>query len=488
MTTNTNTTATSVTASQPEALRLAEVLENFYMGIGRIDATSAAAELRRLHALTTAAPAASWAASPLTADQIKSIHHDLCTTTGANYLSIARAIEAAHGIAAEAPAAQEAEPAARDRHLDLLSDVLDAKEAMRAAGCKQADFATMFDEFRATAAAPRPQADAVAVPEGWRLVPVEPTGVMKDTGAFHLPVSAGRPWAAADCYRAMIEAAPQAPAAPAAASDVLEVVLHAFEQKERGRLSATIAATLVEELRASMAALAPAAAAEQAPAPAAGAAPSLDDLTRTMHITEHHGTVLPDGRTLGAWSRSYYAPMPAPDAPTSPWLIGVDMAGGPDATAYRTVTAAPTDAMVDAYLLAQRRAVEEADRFGRPNIGGLHKDTVREACRAGLAAALGAAAPAQEAEDGWMPIETAPKDGTEIDLFNRGGHREAGAFWGLPPHECGEMGRYCDSDWHGYEPGWVTDFWGEPQPDSTFSHWRRKPAPPAARARQEGQA
>lgn len=51
-----------------------------------------------------------------------------------------------------------------------------------------------------------------------------------------------------------------------------------------------------------------------------------------------------------------------------------------------------TDAMVDAYLEAQRRAVEEADRFGRPNIGGLHTDTVREACRQGLMAAIGAAA------------------------------------------------------------------------------------------------
>jgi hypothetical protein len=50
----------------------------------------------------------------------------------------------------------------------------------------------------------------------------------------------------------------------------------------------------------------------------------------------------------------------------------------------------PTDAMVDAYLAAQRKTVEEADRFGRPNVGGLHTDTVREACRNGLAAALSA--------------------------------------------------------------------------------------------------
>jgi hypothetical protein len=57
----------------------------------------------------------------------------------------------------------------------------------------------------------------------------------------------------------------------------------------------------------------------------------------------------------------------------------------------------PSDAMVDAYLQAQRRAVEESDQFGRPNIGGLHTNTVREACRAGLKAALAAAPPTAQA-------------------------------------------------------------------------------------------
>lgn len=44
---------------------------------------------------------------------------------------------------------------------------------------------------------------------------------------------------------------------------------------------------------------------------------------------------------------------------------------------------------IDAYLKAQRETVEEADRaWGRPNVGGLHTNTVREACRNGLMAAL----------------------------------------------------------------------------------------------------
>ena len=34
---------------QPEALRLADVLEHFYMNIGKFDSYGAAAELRRLH-------------------------------------------------------------------------------------------------------------------------------------------------------------------------------------------------------------------------------------------------------------------------------------------------------------------------------------------------------------------------------------------------------------------------------------------------------
>jgi hypothetical protein len=48
-------------------------------------------------------------------------------------------------------------------------------------------------------------------------------------------------------------------------------------------------------------------------------------------------------------------------------------------------------AMVDAYLAEQRRTVDEADRnWGRPPGGGLHTDTVREACRNGITAALAA--------------------------------------------------------------------------------------------------
>lgn len=71
-----------------------------------------------------------------------------------------------------------------------------------------------LDASPAATAAPK-------VPEGYKLVPLEPTGVMKDAGAFSgLPVAhAGETWTAARVYRAMLAAAPAAPEAtvPAAA-------------------------------------------------------------------------------------------------------------------------------------------------------------------------------------------------------------------------------------------------------------------------------
>lgn len=64
--------------------------------------------------------------------------------------------------------------------------------------------------------------DQPAVAAGWVMVPVEPTGVMKDCGAGSLPLAAAKPWAAGDCYRAMLAAAPQ-PAATAGAVDAKTV-------------------------------------------------------------------------------------------------------------------------------------------------------------------------------------------------------------------------------------------------------------------------
>ena len=87
------------------------------------------------------------------------------------------------------------------------------------------------------------------------------------------------------------------------------------------------------------------------------------------------------------------------------------------------------------------------------------------------------AALAQQEAQGWQPIETAPKDGTVIDLWHEEFGREADCYWGLPHHCCGEMGSLCDSDWHSLEPGWVGTCNEIMSPANAYTHWM--PLPPA---------
>lgn len=77
---------------QNEVLRLADVLENYYLGLGRIDASDAAAELRRLHEENEQLKVKR---KPLTAEQVAKLDcHD--------HYKLARAVEAAHGIKGDA--------------------------------------------------------------------------------------------------------------------------------------------------------------------------------------------------------------------------------------------------------------------------------------------------------------------------------------------------------------------------------------------------
>ena len=83
-------------------------------------------------------------------------------------------------------------------------------------------------------------------------------------------------------------------------------------------------------------------------------------------------------------------------------------------------------------------------------------------------------------QPGWRDMESAPKDGTVIDVWRSEGGRET-VFWGYPSHSCGEMGSYCDSDWHAIRtPGWVcvafNEFVGGNH--NPFTHWQPRPAPP----------
>jgi len=59
----------------------------------------------------------------------------------------------------------------------------------------------------------------------------------------------------------------------------------------------------------------------------------------------------------------------------------------------------------------------------------------------------------------WQPIETAPKDGTALQLWHDGMWVPQ-ARWGTPEHSCGEYGSYCDSC--PSREGWV---------DTTFNYY-----------------
>jgi hypothetical protein len=87
----------------------------------------------------------------------------------------------------------------------------------------------------------------------------------------------------------------------------------------------------------------------------------------------------------------------------------------------------------------------------------------------------------------WRPIETAPKDGTPIDVWGPDHGRMTDVYWGKPHHECGEMGQYCDSDWHSLKPGWIcgvfNEIVGRLRPG--FTHWMPFPEPPALATTQD---
>jgi hypothetical protein len=76
----------------------------------------------------------------------------------------------------------------------------------------------------------------------------------------------------------------------------------------------------------------------------------------------------------------------------------------------------------------------------------------------------------------WQPIETAPKDGTEIDIW--GGvdvGRVAGAFWGQRSADKAQR-EHFGFDEFGWcregEDGWI-------YPITWPTHWMPLPAPPA---------
>lgn len=74
----------------------------------------------------------------------------------------------------------------------------------------------------------------------------------------------------------------------------------------------------------------------------------------------------------------------------------------------------------------------------------------------------------------WLPIETAPKDGTVIDMWTRAGNRCVNVRWVFEPRE-GVAHASCIMDgWKhpGDEP------WGCLTEDQ-FTHWQPLPTPPS---------
>lgn len=93
--------------------------------------------------------------------------------------------------------------------------------------------------------------------------------------------------------------------------------------------------------------------------------------------------------------------------------------------------------------------------------------------------AIHTALKAERVRGEWQPVETAPKDGTLVDLHHSEWGRHADCYWGFPHHECGEAGRHCDSEWHGLEKGWVDATLNEVLDASEFTHWMSRPPAPA---------
>ena len=69
---------------------------------------------------------------------------------------------------------------------------------------------------------------------------------------------------------------------------------------------------------------------------------------------------------------------------------------------------------------------------------------------------------------GWLPIETAPKDGTRVKLLTQGGKEDIG-YWSNYP-------RYNPDDLPGE---WSTEFGNC---DTPITHWMPLPEPPYRKA------
>ncbi|WP_312814389.1 hypothetical protein [Brevundimonas sp.] len=142
-------------------------------------------------------------------------------------------------------------------------------------------------------------------------------------------------------------------------------------------------------------------------------------------------------------------------------------------------------------VIAPRAQIEQAlalvnDMTRFVGVMSLQDYAALDAVPRNLSAMLAAAPKAEPVSDpyklGWQPIEDAPQDGTVIDVWREDGGRDT-VFWGFPHHDCGEMGRYCDSDWHSIRAaGWVCNTFNEliGRSHNPFTHWKPMDGAPNA--------
>ena len=127
----------------------------------------------------------------------------------------------------------------------------------------------------------------------------------------------------------------------------------------------------------------------------------------------------------------------------------------------------------DAELAAAIKRHFAGDSFIKASIPARPDDTDLMLTDA-LASAIAALRAQPPAPSGWQPIETAPKDGTLVDLFVDG-HREADCCWHRLDWEIAHL------QWPTDSMGWAT--WSERDGeygrfDPAPTHWQPFPAPP----------
>lgn len=409
--------------THPEALRLAAELDHGYPLTG--DAISAAAELRRQHARITKLEA-----------QLSAI--------GAGGVSplrnAAQETEATHLRELAAPSTDQVEEILRERDdaddfIDaLLDEVLgherpewssaygradalnDVRERMTALHKPAVDKA--WDRFQSAMEAPQQPAPS-PVPAGWKLVPVEPTEEMlkaADDGDDAYTLRCFGPGVQRvmqgpyDHYCAMLDAAPTAqadtqPAQQGVAYAALPTHSHAGRVYEEGFLIGTCPLYTADQLRA------------------------FADATYALRASHGQAPAPEDSVQEDALSDSVRTPLDSLHADAA-YLIGRLRDGSmPYARVIEIIRE-----RIDAAKAAIRARAAHGQAPANPS-------------------------PPEGMVGGWLPIETAPKNGTEILGYTE----EVGALVLYWDSMTGEMDHWSD--------GMSVSFWKP-------THWMHLPAAP----------